>query len=223
MNNHNTIHKNINSHIPTIKYTTNNKIIFIVDGDAVYDNFIDSPNTIKTSVTINDKNTNRTFTLSHKDYEDILRQNLPHNQLIEELQNITYQYTGAIESYAIVNKKIHYDEWIEYYNNYQEYNGNLLSYTAFLISLKTIEFYDEYSNNKQADYNVTWNRTSYITSECYINASKIIINSFNPYMGVTISGRDMNKIYFLLETSSKLSIIDIHLIFQIIPSNINFI
>ena len=201
-----------NNNIPTIKYTTNNKTIFITNGDAVYDNFIDSPNTIKTSVTINDKNTNRTFALSHKDYEDILRQNLPHNQLIEELQNMTYQYTGAIGSYAIVNKKIHYDEWIEYYNNYQEYNGNLLSYTAFLISLKTIEFYDEYSNNKQADYNVTWNRTSYITSECYINASKIIINSFNPYMGVALSGRDINKIYFRLETSIKLSIIESEMI-----------
>ena len=36
-----------NNNIPTIKYTTNNKTIFITNGDAVYDNFIDSPNTIK--------------------------------------------------------------------------------------------------------------------------------------------------------------------------------
>ena len=82
----------------------------------------------------------------------------------------------------------------------------------FLISLKTIEFYDEYSDSKKEDYDVIWNRTSFITAECFINASKIIINSYNPDMGVVVSGRVMNKVCFRLETSSKLSIIESELI-----------
>ncbi|MDO5826417.1 MAG: hypothetical protein Q4Q22_08545, partial [Methanosphaera sp.] len=201
-----------NNNIPTIRYTRNNKDIFTVDGEPVFDNFIYNPNIIKTSVTINDKNTDRSFVLSHKDYEDILSIQQTHNQTLEQLQNMTYQYTGAIESYAIVKQIINYDKWVDRFNDYQEFEGDLLSYTTFLISLKTIEFYDEYSDSKKEDYGVIWNRTSFITMECFINASKIIINSYNPDMGVVVSGRVINKVCFRLETSSKLSIIESELI-----------
>ena len=201
-----------NNNIPIIKYTVNNKNIYINDEEPVFDNFIYNPNIIKTSVTINGKNTNRTFSLSHKDYEDILQQQLAHEQTLEQLENMTYKYTGTIESYAIVNQKIDYNTWINYYDDYINYNGNLLSYTTFLISLKTIECHDNYSSSKQNDYTILWNRTSNIAMECFINASKIIINSFNPDMGVTLSGQEMNKIYFRLETSSKLSIIESEMI-----------
>ncbi|AWX33314.1 hypothetical protein [Methanosphaera sp. BMS] len=125
---------------------------------------------------------------------------------------MTYQYTGAIESYAIVKQIINYDKWVDRFNDYQEFEGDLLSYTTFLISLKTIEFYDEYSDSKKEDYGVIWNRTSFITMKCFINASKIIINSYNPDMGVVVSGRVINKVCFRLETSSKLSIIESELI-----------
>ena len=48
-----------NSNVPTIKYTRNDKEIFAVD-EMVFDNFIYNPNIIKTSVTINVKNTSST-------------------------------------------------------------------------------------------------------------------------------------------------------------------
>ena len=195
-----------NNNIPTIKYTTNNKTIFITNGDAVFDNFIDSPNTIKTSVTINDKNTNRTFALSHKDYEDILRQNLPHNQLIEELENMTYKYTGAIGSYAITNQKITSQKVENIINNF---NGTFqLSDLYYIAATKMIAYHDLFSEINKINYYVEWNRTSYVTSELFANASKISVNSFNPEMGLIVSGNEILKQQFIMTTSASLSIIE---------------
>ena len=193
-----------NNNIPTIKYTTNNKTIFIVDGNAVFDNFIDSPNTIKKSVTINDKTTTRTFTLSHKDYEDILRQNLPHNQLIEQLQNMTYQYTGAIETYTITNKITTTDDIEEALNT----NYTTSIQNTYLASLFVTYFFDSIANEYKNYYNVTYNRTSTITTACYVNASKIIIHSFNPEMGMQIQGEATNKWIYKFTTTSMLNVIE---------------
>ncbi len=167
-----------NNNIPTIKYTTNNKTIFIVDGNAVYDNFIDSPNTIKKSVTINDKNTNRTFALSHKDYEDILSIQQTHNQTIEQLQNMTYQYTGAIETYTITNKVTTTGDIEEALNT----NYSTRIQNTYLASLFVAYFFDSIADEYQDYYNISYNRTSTITTVCYVNASKIIIHSFNHFL-----------------------------------------
>ena len=188
----------------TYNQITNNKTIFIVDGNAVYDNFIDSPNTIKKSVTINDKTTNRTFTLSHKDYEDILRQNLPHNQLIEQLQNMTYQYTGAIETYTITNKITTTDDIEEALNT----NYTTSIQNTYLASLFVTYFFDSIANEYKNYYNVTYNRTSTITTACYVNASKIIIHSFNPEMGMQIQGETINKWIYKFTTTSMLNVIE---------------
>ena len=155
-------------------------------------------------MTINDKTTNRTFTLSHKDYEDILRQNLPHNQLIEQLQNMTYQYTGAIETYTITNKITTTDDIEEALNT----NYTTSIQNTYLASLFVTYFFDSIANEYKNYYNVTYNRTSTITTACYVNASKIIIHSFNPEMGMQIQGEATNKWIYKFTTTSMLNVIE---------------
>ena len=193
-----------NNNIPTIKYTTNNKTIFIADGDAVFDNFIDSPNTIKTSVTINDKNTNRTFALSHKDYEDILCIQQTHNQTLTQLQNMTYKYTGAIETYTITNKITNVNDIEETLKT----NYKISIQNTYLASLFVTYFFDSIANEYQDYYNVTYNRTSTITTVCYVNASKIVIHSFNPDMGMQTQGERINNWFYRFTTTSMLNVIE---------------
>ena len=194
-----------NNNIPTIKYTKNhNNIYYNINGEPDYNYFINNPNIYKTIVTINNKQNTRTFTLSHQDQETILKNNsLTQTQKIQQLENMTLKYTGALESYAIVNKKITQTDINILLNNVGGYNLSVRD-AYFLSALKIVEMYDSHADYKAYTYNLAWNRTSTITTSIYVNASHIITHTFTPDMGMEVQ-ETIFSTAFTFETTISLN------------------
>ncbi|RAP44264.1 MAG: hypothetical protein BZ136_09000 [Methanosphaera sp. rholeuAM74] len=194
-----------NNNIPTITYTKNhNNIHYNTNGEPDYNYFINNPNIYKTIVTINNKQNTRTFTLSHQDQETILKNNtLTQTQKIQQLQNMTLKYTGTLESYAIVNKKITQTDINILLNNVGGYNLSARD-AYFLSALKIVEMYDSHAEYKAYTYNLSWNRTSTITTSIYVNASHIITHTFTPDMGMEVQ-ETIFSTAFTFETTISLN------------------
>ncbi|WP_294969785.1 FN3 associated domain-containing protein [uncultured Methanosphaera sp.] len=202
-------YKTINKNkLPNIKYTNGNTIHYLNNGYPDYINFLNGQNTITSITTIDGQTTRRTYEISHKDFEEILKQqNTSITQKIQQINNTNKKYTGGIDSYAITTIKVSQNAFQRWLNR-TDYKDMLAVYTYYLVALKTINIYDDYANYQQYIYNVTWNRHETTIIQCSANASSIRINSLTPTMGMEVYGENILAMMFRLETTSKLSVIE---------------
>ncbi|AMK15160.1 Ig-like domain-containing protein [Methanobrevibacter olleyae] len=135
------------------------------------------------------------------------------NSTIKKNEELNYGFESdsgfdLIHSFAIVNKPIDYgdiDYWLSKNSSFTV-GGNKAAYGTFLSALSTIWFSDSLANEGSELFNVTWNRSTFLTLFSGISQiGRVFIHCPDASMGMDVIGKEDNIKFFNFYCSSYLS------------------
>ena len=110
----------------------------------------------------------------------------------------------VLQSYAIVNSKITPDiveSWLSKNKTYLSINRISSIYSMFMAALETVLIADELANQNAKEFNVSWQRASTATVLAGINLDHVYMHILNADMGMNVTGKSEDIVFFKLINS----------------------
>ena len=110
----------------------------------------------------------------------------------------------VLQSYAIASSKITPDiveSWLSKNKTYLSINRISSIYSMFMAALETILIADELANQNAKEFNVSWQRNGTSTVLAGINLDHVYMHILNADMGMSVTGKNEDVVFFKLINS----------------------